>query len=52
MLLDFAATCRADEEAITEELKRRGLAVRVHVFGKPLETPYLQMAGPAERYKK
>lgn len=50
MLFDFAATSRADEEKITDEMKRRGLAVRTIVFDQPLDTPYRQMAGPAQDY--
>jgi len=52
MLTDFAVTCRADEELVTEELRRRNLNQRVHAFSKPLDTPYVQMAGPASRYKQ
>jgi hypothetical protein len=52
MLADFATTCRADEEIITEELKRRGLAVRVHAHSKPLDAPWPQPAGPAANYRR
>lgn len=52
MLYDFATTSRADEERITEELKRRGLYPRVHIFEKPLDTPYPALAGPASQYRR
>ncbi|KAI8462241.1 MAG: P-loop containing nucleoside triphosphate hydrolase protein [Monoraphidium minutum] len=41
MLLAFAVTCRADEEVMSAEIKRRGMdGVTVHVMDQPLDTPY------------
>ncbi|KAI8465259.1 MAG: hypothetical protein J3K34DRAFT_92112 [Monoraphidium minutum] len=52
MLLAFAVTCRADEEVMSAEIKRRGMdGVTVHVMDQPLDTPYKQFSGPASNYR-
>lgn len=52
LIFDYATTCRADEELLTQELKARGINVRVHVFDRPLDSPFPRMAGPAAQYRK
>lgn len=52
MMADFAVTCREDEVLLSTELRRRSLYSRVHTHTRPLDAPYLALAGPASRYAK